>query len=127
MRPHQKRYLIEVTPALALYVLAVVVMPLVQPHATATWQRFALALLPLLLIGWVIAALWRRLLRKDELEQRVELIAIAIASSAVGIASLAWGMLELNGLAPHVSLFYVLPALVATYGAVKCAMWWRYR
>jgi hypothetical protein len=127
MRPHQKLYLIEVAPALVLYVLAVLVLPLAQPHATAAWQRIALALVPLLAIVWVIVALWRRLLRKDELEQRIELIAIAIASSIVGIASLAWGMLELDGLAPPISLFYVLPALVGTYGAIKCVAWWRYR
>lgn len=86
-----------------------------------------IALLPFPAIVWMMAALLRRLLRKDELEQRVELMAIAIASAVVGVASLAWGLLDLNGFVPRVSLFHVLPALMGVYGLVKCATWVRYR
>ena len=62
-----------------------------------------------------------------EFEQRVELVAIAIAASGVGITSLGWGLLEMDGLVPTLSLFYVLPALVGLYGLAKCVIWICYR
>jgi hypothetical protein len=114
---------------LGLYLLATFGSVLLAPHAAASpaWQRMLIALLPLPAIVWMMTALLRRLLRKDELEQRVDLMAIAIASAAVGVVSLAWGLLDLNGLVPRVSLFYVFPALMGAYGLVKCVAWARYR
>jgi hypothetical protein len=129
IRSHQKRYLIEVWPAIGLYVAALFASSFLAPQAagSAVWQRVLIALLPLPAIVWMMAALLRRLLRKDELEQRIELMAIAVASASVGIVSLAWGLLDLNGLVARVSLFYVLPALMGVYGLVKCVTWARYR
>lgn len=128
MRPHQKRYLIESAPALGFYLIASSGSAWLIKHfpEAPAWQRMGLALLPLPAIVWVLVALLRRLLRKDELEARVELEAIAIASAIVGIASLAWGMLDFAHLVEPISLFYVLPALMGVYGLVKCVSWRRY-
>jgi hypothetical protein len=128
MRTHQKRYPIESMPALAGYVIAVFVSTWLLKHfpEAPAWQRIAITLLPLPAIVWVLVALLRRLLRKDELEARVELEAIAIASAIVGVASLGWGMLDFAHLVEPISLFYVLPALMGVYGLVKCVSWRRY-
>jgi hypothetical protein len=127
LRDHQRRYLIEVIPGLALYALALWASS-AFPHAGAAgWQRVLVALLPLPAIVWTVIALLRRLLRMGEFEQRVELVAIAIAASGVGITSLGWGLLEMDGLVPTLSLFYGLPALIGGYGLVKCVIWARYR
>jgi hypothetical protein len=128
MRPHQKRYLIESVPALGLYLIATYGSVWLVRHfpEASLWQRILIALLPLPAIVWVLVALMRRLLHKDELEARVELVAIAIASVVVGIASLAWGMLDMIGLVPPISVFYVLPAMMLVYGVVKCETWRRY-
>lgn len=122
VRSHQKRYLVEVLPAMALI---------------AVWGAFAwsgerwppalLALLPPAAIAWTFVAMWRRLMRKDELEQRIELIAIAAASAAVGLGSFAWSLLESANAVPRGSLVYVLPALIAIYGVLKLLLRWRYR
>jgi hypothetical protein len=128
MRPHQKRYLIESAPALGVYLIASFGSAWLVKHfpEALAWQRMVIALLPLPAIVWVLVALLRRLLRKDELEARVELEAIAIASAIVGVASLAWGMLDFADLVEPISLFYVLPALMGVYGLVKCVSWRRY-
>lgn len=112
---------------MALYALALWASS-AFPHAGAAgWQRVLVALLPLPAIVWTVIALLRRLLRMGEFEQRVELVAIAIAASGVGITSLGWGLLEMDGLVPTLSLFYGLPALIGGYGLVKYVIWARYR
>ncbi len=128
MRAHQKRYLIESVPALGLYLVAMFASASIGKNIATTpvWERMAIALLPMPAIVWMLIALLRRLLRKDELEPRVELVAIAIASVTVGIASLAWGLLDFAHLIVPISLFYFLPALMFVYGAVKCVSWRRY-
>lgn len=123
MRPHQQRYVIEVVPAVALIAAWMTLSPLFPTGA----PRVAVVLLPLIAFAWMLAAMLRRLLLKDELEQRIELIAIAIASAGVGLASLAWALLESVHVVAHGSLFYVLPGLVAVYGAVKLWALRRYR
>lgn len=90
-----------------------------------SWQRALVALSPLPAMLWIVVALLRRLLRKDEFEQRIELVAIAIAAASVGLASFARALLESAQLAPQGALFLVLPALVLVYGIVKlCARWY---
>lgn len=127
MREHQKRYLIEVSPALVLYVLAVWLSSAYAHVPMSGGQRALLALLPFPALVWTVIALIRRLLRKDEFEQRIELVAVAVASVGVGLASFAWALLEAAALVPHGSLLLVLPALVLVYGGVKLCARWRYR
>ena len=122
MRDHQKRYLIEVWPAVLLYVLAIWLSSACARVALPEWQRALVALSPLPALVWTVIALLRRLLRKDEFEQRIELVAIAVAAATVGLASFAWALLESAALVPHGALLLVLPALVLVYGGVKlCA------
>ena len=123
MRPHQKRYLIEVLPALALVVGWIAFSSLSTDGKPQAWM----AVLPLIAVAWMLGAMLRRLLRKDEFEQRIELIAIAISSAAVGLGSFAWSLFESAGILARGSLFYVLPCLIAIYGAAKLWALWRYR
>ena len=123
MRDAQKRYLIEVAPALALIFVWMVLL-LADRGAP---DRARLGLLPLVAMAWLIGAMWRRLVRKDELEQRIELYAIAFAAASTGLGSFAWSLAESAHLVPEGSLMYVMPALIALYGLSKCALRWRYR
>jgi hypothetical protein len=127
MRDHQKRYLIEAAPALALYALAIWISAACAHVAMPTWEHMLVALSPLPALVWTVIALLRRLLRKDEFEQRIELIAIAIAAASVGLASFAWARLQSAALVPRGALMWVLPALVLVYGVVKLAARWHYR
>jgi len=123
VRPHQKRYLIEVFPALLL----VAVWAAVSTRFGDAAPPLLVALLPLAAMAWLVVALARRLLRKDELEQRIELFAIASASAAVGLASFAWASLERSRIVAQGSLFWVLPGLVAAYAIAKLVARRRYR
>ena len=127
MREHQKRYLIEVWPALVLSALAIWISSACAHRAMPVWQHVLIALSPLPALVWIVVALLRRLLRKDEFEQRIEWVAIAIAATGVGLASFAWALLESAALVPHGALMWVLPALIAVYCLVKLAARWYYR
>jgi hypothetical protein len=123
MREPQKRYLIEVAPSMLL-IAAWMVLLLTHPGDPG---RAKLGLMPLVAMAWLIGAMWRRLLRKDELEQRIELYAIAFAAASTGLGTFAWSLAESAGLVAHGSLMYVMPFLIAAYGFAKCAFRWRYR
>ncbi|MGA9341117.1 MAG: hypothetical protein WBV61_02135 [Rhodanobacteraceae bacterium] len=116
MRDHQKRCLIEVSPSAPLY-------------AVAHWQCALIAPSPLPAVVWKVVTLVRRLLRKDEFEQRIELIAIAIAIAVASarLMRFAGALLESAALLPPGALFLVLPVLVLIYGLAKLCLRWRHR
>jgi hypothetical protein len=122
MREPQRRYLIEVVPAMVL--IAVWIVANAIDDGT---HHALLGVLPLAAMVWVIVAMTRRLLRKDELEQRIELVAIAVSAAGVGLGTFAWSLCASGGLVPRGDLSMVLPALIAIYGVAKSAMRCRYR
>ena len=121
-----------------LYVLILMVaiylplMWLVFPHVRdpghgTAWR----ALLALLSVSPVIALIWLMTLRvmySDELEQRVELMALSAATGIVTAASLIGGFLD----SAHVLQFdgdiliWVFPALCITYGVAHLLFARRY-
>jgi hypothetical protein len=128
MRAEARRYAREFFPAMLAYVLILLlVWPLVdQVHGTAA--RVAIALLPVLPVAFLVRAMVRLILASDELERRLQLEAISIASLSVGLLTFSAGFLQAAGLLHlKAGLMLVLPALFAAYGL---AMWWarrRYR
>jgi hypothetical protein len=122
MRDPQRKYLIEVAPAMALIAAWIVA------NALDDGTRHALlGVLPLVAMAWVVVAMLRRLLRKDELEQRIELVSIAFSAATVGLGSFAWSLCASGGVLPRGDLSMVLPALIGCYGITKSVMRCRYR
>lgn len=117
MNPVQRRYMREFWPPMLAYILIMLlVWPLVD-HVQSTWGRTALALLPTLPVLLVTRALVRLGMGSDELEQRMSLIGLAIAGTAVGTLCLAGGFLvaakviRLDGTA----LIWVWPVMMLLY------------
>jgi hypothetical protein len=122
------RYAREFFPAMLAYVLILLlVWPLVE-HVQHPAARVAIALLPVAPVAFVVRAMVRLMLASDELERRMQLEAISIASLSVGLLSFSAGFLQAAGvLHLQAALMWVLPALFLAYGL---AMWWarrRYR
>lgn len=128
MRTEERRYLREVFPAMAAYMLLLSVSRLLLSYEQAVPLKVLIALLPVLPIVFVVRAMVRRIMASDELERRLQLEAISIASMSVGLLSFAAAFLRGAGLLPiDNALMLVLPALFGTYGI---AQWWvrrRYR
>ncbi|MBD8897747.1 hypothetical protein [Rhodanobacter sp. DHG33] len=117
MNPVQRRYMREFWPPMLAYILIMLlVWPLVD-HMQSVWGRTALALLPILPVLMVTRAMVRLVTGSDELEQRMNLIGLAIAGTVVGTLCLAGGFLvaakvvRLDGTA----LIWVWPAMVVLH------------
>lgn len=117
-----RRYIREFWPAMAAYVLLLYVSQTLLTHVHAVPLRILVVLLPVLPIGFVVRAMVRLVLASDELERRLQLEAISIASISVGLLSFAAAFLRDAGLLPiDKPLMLVLPALFGVYGI---ANWW---
>jgi hypothetical protein len=124
MRAGQRRYIREFFPAMAAYVLLLFasLMLLKHLHAVPVPLKVLIVLLPVLPVVFVVRAMVRLILASDELERRLQLEAISIASMSVGLLSFAAAFLHGAGLLPIDNpLMWVLPALFAAYGM---ANWW---
>lgn len=128
MRAPERRYLREFFPAMAAYVITVMtIWPLVT-HVHSPIGKALIALLPVLPVIFVVRAMLRFILASDELQQRMQLEAISIASLTVGLLSFAAAFLQNAGIFQLRSgLMWVLPALFAVYGIAMLWIRRRYR
>jgi hypothetical protein len=55
------------------------------------------------------------LLNGDELQQRIQLLAIGFAAGVTGLLTFSYGFLEMIGM-PHLSSIWVLPMMILLWG-----------
>ena len=118
-RPLHRRYLREFWPAMAAYVAVMFLLWPLLPQVHNEWLRIALALLPMVPVLFVVRAMVRLVLGSDELEQRIHLIGLAIATTVVSALSLAGGFLAAANIVKLDGsiLIWVWPTLVVVYAA----------
>lgn len=128
MRPAQRNYMREFLPAMAAYMVLLFVSQLLLRQVHAVPLRVLVVLLPIVPIVFVVRAMVRLVLASDELERRLQLEAISIASMSVGLLSFAAAFLRGAGLLPiDNALMLVLPALFAAYGIANWFVRRRFR
>lgn len=102
-----------------------------HPLADAlVWARALVALLPVIPAVLLIRTMVRATLAGDELQQRIDLEAIAFASLAVGIASLTFALLTVADailVSGQTVLVWILPALAVLYILARLRIAARYR
>ncbi|HEY0180991.1 MAG TPA: hypothetical protein VGC30_15355 [Dokdonella sp.] len=122
------RYRIGVLALMAVYVA---LMMLEWPYARATQDnggKIALALLPVVPVLGTIGLMGWRVLRSDELEQRVHMVALGVATGVVAAATLVGGFLA----AAHAvalggdALIWVFPLQAVAYGLARTVLLRRY-
>ncbi len=112
-----KRYQWEMVAGMALYALFVWVCVQLLKQLPSGPVRISLALLPALLVVWVIWAVVRYLKLAGELQRRVHLEALSIAAGVTAFLSLTYGLLEdLGG----------LPVISAWWGIVILELVWAF-
>ena len=94
-----------------------------QPYAP--W-RIPLALTPVVPAACALWAFVRFLRRMDELQQRIQLEALAVAFGGTALLTFSYGFLENVGF-PHISWIWVLPLMVALWGLGGALASLRYR
>ncbi len=91
------------------------------------WPAAALSLIPMVPALYALHAFVVRFRALDEFLRRVESEALLWGAGIVGFASFGYGFLEGSINAPQISMIWVLPALIATYGAIFGFLMWRSR
>lgn len=124
MKYSRKRYQTAVLVLMAIYFAAIL---LLSPHvrdAQDVLAKAALAVAPALPVVGVVWLMTWRVVHSDELEQRVHLIALSVASGTVASLSLIVGFLAAGGVvAPgEDALIWVFPGLCAIYGLARWSL-----
>ncbi|MBD8874252.1 hypothetical protein [Rhodanobacter sp. DHB23] len=129
-RTLQQHYLREFLPAMLGYlvVLLVSVVVLLRVDMPAAW-RAVVALLPVVPMAFVVRAMLRHMLRQDELQQRIELQAVAITCAVIGMATFGLGFLQNVRVLPSPpwAMLWVLPLMIGVYGVVRLLLSRRYQ
>ena len=94
---------------LAYAVILAISVPLTSAYLDGVW-RFPVAVTPMAPFIYGIVAYVRYLRRVDELQQRINLEALAIAFGATAAITFSYGFLEHVGL-PHINWWWVWPVM----------------
>ena len=122
----RKLYLQEFLAAMALFGVSVWISRMLLHSSVSGQTRIWIALLPAVPTMLVILAMVRRVARLDELQRRIELEAIVVASLLVGMASFVVGFLvEAHVL--QISIISVFPTMICVYAFAQTWAAWRYR
>jgi hypothetical protein len=126
----RRRYLREFLPPMLAYVLVLfaslwLLKRLPEPSAL----RGLVALAPVLPIALALRAIVRYIRDVDELQQRIELEAVSIATALVSLLYLAGGFLQLAGVidvSAGMAMIWVFPLVCFAYGIAKAIVARRY-
>lgn len=123
-RFNTRRFKVYVALLMAAYVaLMLLVWPQVRNAHDVSWKILLAAspTLPVAVVVWLMA---RRVMLADELEQRLHLIALGVATALVGTACLIAGFLAMAGVwhGNGTELFWVFPALCLVYGLTRLGL-----
>jgi hypothetical protein len=128
LRQSASRYRTQVFALMAVYIAAVFFLYPYAKHAENIGTKVVFAILPtfpVIAVLWVMAA---RIINSDELEQRVHLIALSVATGVVSALSLIGGFLS----AAHAVdfdgdiLIWIFPAICLLYGITRLLVGRRY-
>ena len=120
-RARTRAYARDFVPAMAAYVVAIVVVTVWGGlDGDGPW-RFAWALLPVLPVLGVVRAVVRGLRRSDEYAQLVQLRGLAVGFGVAVVACVVLGMLQLAGLVVPVAPWLVVGAAMTSW-AVAAAV-----
>ena len=123
-RLNNKRYNTYVMLLMAIYVaLMLWLWPLAVSASGMVW-KIMLASSPLVPVTCVVMLMARRVMLSDELDQRLHLIALGVATALVGTACLIAGFLAMAKVwrGDGSELFWVFPALCFIYGFTRMGL-----
>jgi hypothetical protein len=125
----RRRYLREFVPPMAAYLVLVVLSVSLLKRVDAPALRALVALMPVPAIALAMRAIVRYIRDADELQRRIELEAVSIATAFVSLGYLTAGFLQ-SAKVIHVpasaAMIWVFPLVCVSYAVVKVAVTRRY-
>ena len=123
-----KRYLVHFGGAMLVYAGTIFASVwAINALEVTGWRAAALSLTPMVPALYALYAFVVRFRTVDEFLRRVESEALLWGAGIVGFLSFGYGFLEGSINAPQISMIWVLPALIVTYGAIYGFLMWRSR
>ena len=126
----RRRYLREFTPAMIGYVVGLFVSLWLLKRVEEPALRALVALLPVAPVVLVVRALVRYIRDADELQRRIELESVSLATAMVSMLYLAGGFLQMAkviDIPSGVAMFWVFPLVCLAYGLVKMVVSRKFR
>lgn len=127
----RRRYTREILLAMAAYmVMVVATVSVLRDGGPEGPLRALVALLPVPPIAFVLRAMVRYIRDADEMQQRIELEAVSIATALIALLYMSGGFLQaakVIDLPAAAVMIWVFPLLCATYGVAKFLVMRRYQ
>lgn len=121
-----KRYALELGGSMLVYAAVLVgAILLINAHPLA-WWRFLAAILPVVPVSYGITAIMRRIRVMDELQQRIQLEALAFSFMVTAVLTMTYGFLQVVGF-PSLNWTWVFPLMVGLWGIGQWVAGRRYR
>ena len=121
-----RRYVIHFSAAMTAYAVVLVASILLIRANQDAWWRYFVAVTPVVPIIFAVMAVVRRVRTLDELQQRIQLEALAFAFACTAVLTFTYGFLELVGL-PHLDWLWVFPLMCSLWAVGLGIASWRYR
>jgi hypothetical protein len=125
----RRRYLRAFIPAMALYVVALLVSVWLLKRVDHVAARALVALLPVPPVALAVRAMMHYIRDADELQRRIEVEALAIATACVSLGYLAAGFLQVAkviDVPSGAAMIWVFPLVCLAYGLAKAVVSRRY-
>ncbi|TWT22279.1 hypothetical protein FQY83_04405 [Luteimonas marina] len=125
-----RRYLRELAASMGAYVLVLSASIWLLRRVDLPLLRVAVAIAPLLPIGFAVRGMVRYMRGLDEMQQRIELESVGVAAVFVSMLYMTGGLLQsarLVHVPGDVAMIWVFPLVCATYGIAKAFVARRYR
>jgi hypothetical protein len=125
----RKRYLREILPPILGYIVVLFLSMWLLKRIELPWLRAAVALSPVVPLALAIRAIVHYIRDADEMQRRIELEAVSIATAFVSLLYMAGGFLQLAkviDIPAGVAMLWVFPLVGLTYGLGKVAVMRRY-
>src|SRR5699024_2916765 len=126
----RKRYSREMMVAMGGYAVLLFTSIWLLKHVDSTGLRAVIALLPVPPIALMLRAMIRYIRHADELQQRIELQAVSVATVFVSLLFLGGGLLQ-TALVLHApagaAMTWLFPLVCLGYGLAKIVVARRYR
>ncbi|MFT3893928.1 MAG: hypothetical protein QM730_20050 [Anaerolineales bacterium] len=121
-----RRYVQEFIFAIFLYAFTLIAsVTLLKKFEFERGWQIIISIVPALPVIFIIVALMRLLRDSDELQQRVNLLAVTFSAVLTGLISFSYGFLENIGF-PKMPTFAVLPMLFVLWGVGLGYFTWKY-
>ncbi len=125
-----RRYRRELIPVLLAYVAVMLFWKQILAQVSSPWWRLLVALLPTLLVLWILRAFIRYVRDSDEMQRRIELESGSAAALLIGAGYMAAGFVQTAGLIDvpaKLAMLWVFPSLCLSYGVAKVFIARRYQ